>query len=62
CSSAFSILNFILPPITDGLKSVGSNSYFEPREMMLICMHLAVYCLLIMIVKIKMLEKKKFRY
>ncbi|MCR5023650.1 MAG: hypothetical protein K6A90_04840 [Lachnospiraceae bacterium] len=61
-SPAFGILHFILPPITDGLKSVGDNDFFEPVEMLLICLHMVIYYLLIVMLKIQMLEKRKFRY
>ena len=61
-SASFGILNFILPPITDGLKSVGNNNFFNPLEILLICLHMVIYYLFIVMLKILLLEKKKFRY
>lgn len=61
-SAAFGILNFVLPPITDGLKSVGSSGFFKPADMMIICIHFVIYYLVILMLKIQILQKKKFRY
>ena len=58
-SAAFSILNLVLPPITDGFKSVGNSDFFNPVNMMIICIHFVIYYLVILMLKIQVLEKKK---
>ena len=61
-SAAFGILNVVLPPITDGLKSVGSSDCVTPVDRMIICIHFVIYYLVILMLKVLLLEKKKFRY
>lgn len=61
-SNVFGILNIVLPPVTDGLKLVGNSDYMNPAGMLMICIHFAIYCFFIMVLKIKILKKKRFRY
>jgi hypothetical protein len=56
------VLNFVLPPFLDGFKLVGSSDVFEPQGMVLIFLHMAVYAVVVMCLKVWVLEKRKFRY
>ncbi|WP_026527732.1 hypothetical protein [Butyrivibrio sp. VCD2006] len=56
------ILNFVLPPFLDGFKLVGSSDIFELRGMVLIFLHMAVYAVVVVCLKVWVLEKRRFRY
>ena len=60
--AVFGFLNVVLPPITDGLKAVGNSEFFNPVDMIIICMHFLLYYFVILMLKIQILEKKRFRY
>lgn len=57
-----SALNFVLPPFMDGFGLVGSTDIFDPSGMLLIFLHMAVYAVVVVCLKILVLEKRKFRY
>ncbi|WP_026511249.1 hypothetical protein [Butyrivibrio sp. LC3010] len=57
-----SALNFVLPPFMNGFKLVGNTDIFEPHGMLLIFLHMAVYTIVVVCLKIRMLEKRRFRY
>ncbi|WP_026497970.1 hypothetical protein [Butyrivibrio sp. WCD2001] len=52
----------LLPPIMDSFKLVGDSDIFSPAGMLLICIHMVGYFLVIMLLKIKLLGIKKFRF
>ncbi|WP_029324303.1 hypothetical protein [Butyrivibrio sp. AE3004] len=56
------ILNFVLPPFLDGFKLVGSSDIFELRGMVLIFLHMTVYAVVVVCLKVWALEKRRFRY
>jgi hypothetical protein len=56
------VLHFLLPPFMDGFKLVGNTDYFEPRGMLLIILHMAIYTLVVACLKVWVLEKRRFRY
>ena len=56
------ILNFVLPPFLDGFKLVGSSDIFELRGMVLIFLHMAVYAVVVVCLKVWVLEKRRFWY
>ncbi len=58
----FTALNFVLPPFLDGFKLVGSTDIFEPKGMLLIFLHMAVYAAAVVCLKVWVLEKRRFRY
>ena len=51
------VLNYILPPLTDGLKMVGDTDIFSPKGSTMICIHSIIYMLVLMLVKIKLLKR-----
>jgi hypothetical protein len=55
-------LNYVLPPFLDGFKLVGSSDIFELRGMVLIYLHMAIYSVVLVCLKVWVLEKRKFRY
>ena len=57
----FKFLNCLLPPVLDAYKSVEDDR-FDTMGIMFICLHLFAYAVVIMIIKIKLLTMKKYRY
>ena len=57
----FRILNIFLPPITDSLEILGNGDSFDKPGILLIILHMIVYSVIITIIKIIILDRKKYR-
>jgi hypothetical protein len=55
-------LNLLLPPFMDGFRLGKSVDYFELRGTMLILMHMVIYIVAVVCLKIWVLEKRRYRY
>jgi hypothetical protein len=56
------VLNYLLPPILDGYEAVIDKNYFDNGSLLLICLHMAIYAVIMMLIKIRILTLKRFRY
>ncbi len=54
------VLNFLLPPVTDGFVMVGNGDTFDPKETMLIGVHSLLFVLTVVLIKICLLHRRKF--
>ena len=59
--AVFKFLNILMPPITDGLVLLGSGDNFDKMGILLIVIHMMIFSIVITILKIKLLQIKKFR-
>lgn len=59
--AVFKILNILMPPVTDGLVLLGSGDNFDKMGILLIVIHMMIFSIVITILKIKLLQIKKFR-
>ena len=57
----FKILNFILPPVLDGYKAFVELSFFDAGEISLICIKIAIFVIILTVVKIKFLIFMRYR-
>ena len=57
----FKALNYLLPPVLDAYKMVAKDC-FETKGMLLICLHLLIYSVVILLIKMRLLTLKKYRY
>lgn len=57
----FKVLNYGLPPVLDAYKMVAKDC-FEVKGIMLICLHMLIYTVMILLIKIRLLTLKKYRY
>ena len=53
-------LNYLLPPVTDGLTMVGNTDYFDGAGSTMIFIHTLIFLVVITILKIKILKFKKY--
>lgn len=53
-------LNFLLPPIMDGADMVGNSDIFDGKGTMIILMHSIIYVVVLTIIKIQILNYRKF--
>ncbi len=60
--SFLGILNLLLPPFMDGFKIVGNTDIFDRFRMLIFFLHMAVYILVVMCLKVWIHEKRRFRY
>ena len=54
------ILNFILPPVTDGLVMVGDSDIFDTTGILKIFIHMIIFVIATILIKVKLLSYKKF--
>lgn len=59
--AAFKILDIITPPITDSLVLLGNTDSFDITAILLIVLHMFLYSLAVMLIKIMLLKRRGYR-
>ena len=59
--AAFKILDIITPPITDSLVLLGNTDSFDITVILLIVLHMFLFSLAVMLIKVKLLKRFGYR-
>ena len=59
--AAFKILDIITPPITDSLVLLGNTDSFDITAILLIVLHMFLFSLAVMLIKVKLLKRFGYR-
>ncbi len=60
-SPVFGIPDLILPPVMDSLVLLGNSDRFEPAGIFLIILHMLLYSIAVMLLKILLLKRCRYR-
>ena len=59
--AVFKVLNILMPPVMDSFLLLGNSDRFEPAGNALILLHMLLYSLAVVIIKIRLMTLKKYR-